>query len=55
MPTSYTTGSSTKRTTDLKMPTKSDGTIDKRYTLPQFCKKDGTKDLRTTSTNKRNT
>ena len=53
MPTSYVTGSSTRRTTDFKMPTKSDGTVDKRYKLPQFCKKDGTRDLRTTPTGKK--
>ena len=53
MPNSYTTGASTKRTTDLKMPVKSDGTKDKRYTAPQFCKTDGTKDKRTTSTSNR--
>lgn len=53
MPASYTTGSSTKRTTDLKMPVKQNGTKDKRYTTPQFCKSDGTKDKRTTNTNNR--
>jgi hypothetical protein len=41
----YTTGASTKRTTDLKMPVKSDGTKDKRYTVPQFVKGDGTRGL----------
>ena len=46
-------GASTRRTTDLKIPVKSDGTKDKRYTAPQFVKKDGTRDMRTTSTNKR--
>ena len=50
---SYTTGASTKRTTDLKMPIKSDGTVDKRYSAPQFTKSDGTRDRRTTPTNKR--
>lgn len=50
---SYTTGASTKRTTDLKVPVKSDGTKDKRYTTPQFVKKDGTRDKRTTPTAKR--
>lgn len=45
--------SSTRRTTDLKVPIKKDGTKDKRYTAPQFCKKDGTRDCRTTNTNDR--
>jgi len=44
---------STKRTTDLKVPVKSDGTKDKRYTMPQFVKSDGTRDLRTTPTSKK--
>lgn len=48
-----TVGASTRRTTDLKYPTKSDGTKDRRYTAPQFVKKDGTKDQRTTSTSER--
>lgn len=51
--TSYTVGASTKRTTDMKMPVKSDGTKDKRYSAPQFTKSDGTRDRRTTPTNKR--
>ena len=48
MPTNnkYLTGNSTKRTTDVKMPTKQDGTEDKRYTIPQFVKTDGTRDMR---------
>ena len=50
---SYTTGASTKRTTDLKAPVKSDGTKDKRYTTVQFVKNDGTRDKRTTLTGKR--
>ena len=50
MQKSYTTGASTRRTTDLKMPVKTDGTPDKRYNLPQFCNKDGSKDMRTTPT-----
>jgi len=53
MPMSYTTGSSTKRTTDLTMPVKSDGTKDNRYSTVQFTKKDGTRDMRTTLTGKR--
>ncbi len=44
---------STKRTTSLKMPTKLDGTIDNRYSTPQFTKKDGTRDMRTTLTGNR--
>jgi hypothetical protein len=47
MPQSYTTGCSTKRTTDLKTPVKIDGTPDKRYNSPQFTKNDGTRDMRT--------
>ena len=53
MPTSYTTGSSTRRTTDMKMPVKVDGTNDQRYTMPQFVKNDGTRDMRTTPTKHR--
>lgn len=36
-----------RRTTDVKMPTKSDGTRDKRYIDPQFVNKDGKRDMRT--------
>ena len=43
-------GSSTRKTTDMKIPTKKDGTVDKRYNDPQYCKNDGTKDKRTTNT-----
>jgi hypothetical protein len=50
MPKSYTTGASTKRTTDMKLPVKTDGTKDNRYSTPQFTKKDGTRDMRTTLT-----
>jgi hypothetical protein len=42
-----------RRTTDLKMPKKNDGTIDNRYSMPQFVNKDGSKDKRTTLTNNR--
>ncbi len=52
-PTMPSASSSTRKTTDLKMPTKSDGTKDKRYTAPQFVKKDGTRDMRTTRTSER--
>ena len=41
-------GGSTKNTTHLQMPVKSDGTKDKRYSMPQFIKNDGTRDMRTT-------
>jgi hypothetical protein len=44
---------SLRRTTDLKMPIKNDGTIDNRYSMPQFVNKDGSKDKRTTLTNNR--
>jgi hypothetical protein len=44
-------GSNTKKTTHLKMPTKMDGSKDNRYTMPQFTKKDSSKDKRTISTN----
>ena len=53
MPNSYTTGASTKRTTDVKFPVKSDGSKDNRYSIPQFTKKDGTRDMRTTLTGDR--
>jgi hypothetical protein len=43
----------TKRTTDLKMPTKGDNTRDKRYIYPQFTKSDGKRDMRTTPTHKK--
>lgn len=46
-------GSSAKNTTHFKMPTKSDGTKDKRYSTPQFTKSDGSRDMRTTATSKR--
>ena len=53
MPKSYTTGASTKRTTDMKFPTKLDGTKDQRYSMPQFTKNDGKRDMRTTLTGKK--
>lgn len=53
MPNSYTTGASTKRTTDMKFPVKTDGSKDNRYSIPQFTKKDGTRDMRTILTSKR--
>lgn len=48
------TNKTSRKTTDLHIPLKKDGSIDKRYTLPQFCKLDGTKDKRTTNIHKRN-
>ena len=45
--TKYSTGYSTKRTTNVSFPKKIDGTKDFRYTRSQFCKNDGTRDLRT--------
>jgi hypothetical protein len=53
MPKSYSVGASTKRTTDLMIPMKADGTKDNRYSNPQFTKKDGTRDMRTTLTGNR--
>jgi len=43
-----------RKTSDLHMSLKKNGSVDKRYTLPQFCKSDGSKDKRTTNTHKRN-
>lgn len=40
------------KTINLHMPLKKDGTKDERYTLPQFCKSNGTKDKRTKNTHK---
>jgi len=45
--TKYLVGFSTKRITDVKMPTKKDGTKDNRFNKTQFCKTDGSRDLRT--------
>ena len=47
MPTKYSTGYSTRRTNDVKIPTTKSGTSDKRYNTPQFCKNDGSRDHRT--------
>lgn len=46
-------GSSTNRTTDLKIPTKNDGTQDKRYKQPQFTNNNGRRDMRTKLTSQR--
>lgn len=52
-PKSANTQTTKRGTTDLKIPTKADGTKDKRYNMPQFVNKDGSRDMRTTLTNKR--
>lgn len=39
-------GSGVKTAKDVKMPKKSDGTNDKRFTKPQVVKKNGTVDMR---------
>lgn len=44
--------STTLKTSNLQMPLKKNGTKDERYTVPQFCKSDGTRDKRTTNTHK---
>jgi hypothetical protein len=49
MPPKSSTGAPVRRTADLQMPTKSDGTKDQRYNYPQFTNKDGTRDMRTTA------
>jgi len=46
-------GASTNRTTDLKMPSRSDGNRDQRYKYPQFTNSDGKRDMRTTLTSKK--
>ena len=43
-----------RKTSDLRIPLKKDGSVDKRYTLPQFCKSDCSRDKRTINTHKRN-
>ena len=52
-PKTNTVGASTRRTVDMKKPVKTDGTKDNRYTTPQFVKKDGSRDMRTTKTMER--
>ena len=42
-----------RKTIDLKIPIKKDGSEDNRYTNVQFCKNDGSRDMRTKSTNER--
>jgi hypothetical protein len=53
MPTKSKTNPSTKRTVHLAKPITQKGTVDKRFKTAQFTKKDGTRDMRTTSTNSR--
>ena len=53
MPRNYLVGASTNRTTDLRMPVKSDGTRDLRYVYPQFVNANGARDMRTTPTQQR--
>ena len=53
MPTKYQTGHSTKLTTHIQMPLTNKGTSDKRYSCPQFCNKNGTKDMRTNNIKKK--
>jgi hypothetical protein len=53
MPGKYLVGASTNRTSDMKFPTKLDGTRDKRYANPQFVNKNGSRDMRTTLTSLR--
>jgi hypothetical protein len=44
---------SVKRTVNVSIPLKSDGTKDKRYSVEQFVKQDGTRDMRTSLINKK--
>ncbi len=44
---------SKRTTTDLRMPVKSNDTLDKRYSYPQFTRSDGKRDQRTTATHKK--
>uniref|UniRef100_A0A6C0IS23 Uncharacterized protein n=1 Tax=viral metagenome TaxID=1070528 RepID=A0A6C0IS23_9ZZZZ len=43
----------TRKTTDLRMPTKTNGSKDKRYKDPQMCNKNGQRDKRCNLTNKK--
>lgn len=47
------TSTTQRKTTDLKMPIKSNGSVDQRYSTAQFVKADGTRDQRTTLTGDR--
>ncbi len=51
--TNLTISTKSRTISDFKMPIKKDGSLDERYTTPQFVKKDGTRDMRTLNTNKR--
>ena len=51
MPAKLSSKTTDKATNNLKMPVKKDGIEDNRYTAPQVCKSDGTRDMRTTNTN----
>ena len=42
-----------RKTVNLVIPTKNNGTKDERYTKPQFCNSSGKKDKRTTATRKK--
>lgn len=53
MPRTYTTGSSTNRTTDMRFPTKKDGTRDNRYQNVQYVNENGKRDMRTLLTSQR--
>ena len=44
------TSNTTRKTINLAMPKKDDGSKDKRYKKPQFCNLSGKKDKRTTAT-----
>ena len=44
----------TRTIKDFMIPKTKTGEKDKRYTVAQFCNADGTRDMRTTLTNKRN-
>ena len=48
--TKSTTTSTTRGTKDVARPVCRNGTVDKRYTTPQFTNKNGTRDRRTTLT-----
>ena len=44
---------SVKRTVNVSIPLKTDRTKDKRYSVEQFIKQDGTRDMRTSLINKK--
>ena len=51
--TVYATSNNTRTTRDLQMPLKTNGSLDKRYTYPQFTNMDGKRDMRTTLSSKK--